>query len=178
LKSISHGFDHTQRVYNLAYHIGRWEGADLLIVLTAALLHDLGRVIEEGIGADHAETSAYYAKDILKSINFPREKMKGVFTAIKQHRARHGDAPSTLEAKVLSDADNLDALGAIGIGRTFTYGGNIKRDVRGTVRFIQDHMLNRSERMYTQTAQRMSEKRIAYMIKFLQRIEEEVHGIK
>ena len=178
LNSPSHGFDHTQRVYNLAYHIGKYEDADLLVLLTAALLHDIGRTIEEGIGADHAETAAYFGKDFLKTINFPREKLKPVFNAIKKHRARHGEAPDTIEAKVLSDADNLDALGAIGVGRTFTYGGKLERDVRGTVRFIQDNMLNRSEKMYTQTAQRLAERRIAYMIQFLQRVEDEVHGLK
>jgi len=178
LNSPSHGFDHTQRVYNLAYNIGKSEGADLLILLTAALLHDIGRDIEEGIGADHAETAAFFGKDYLKSITFPKEKVQPVFLAIKQHRARHGDPPGRLEAKVLSDADNLDALGAIGVGRTFTYGGRLSRDVRGTVRFIRDHMLNRSERMYTATARRLAARRIAYMIQYLQRVEEEVHGLK
>ena len=178
LKSVSHGFDHTQRVYNLAYNIGKWERANLLVVLTSALLHDLGRVIEEGIGADHAVTSAYYAKDFLKTIDFPKEKLMPVFNAIKQHRSRKGEEPKSLEAKVLSDADSLDALGAIGIGRTFTYGGRIERDVRGTVRFIRDQMLDRADRMFTPTAKRLANRRIAYMIQYLQRIEEEVHGLK
>jgi len=178
LNSPAHGFDHTQRVYNLAYHIGKWEGADLLVVLSAALLHDIGRVMEEGIGADHAETAAYAAKDFLKSIDFPKAKITPVFLAIKQHRARKGEAPSTVEAKVLSDADNLDALGAIGVGRTFTYGGQMSRDVRGTVRFIRDNMLNRVEQMYTDTARRLADRRITYMVQFLQRAEDEVHGLK
>tara|TARA_Y100000310_G_scaffold321687_1_gene379661 strand:+ start:718 stop:1386 length:669 start_codon:yes stop_codon:yes gene_type:complete len=178
LDSPSHGYDHTQRVYSLAYHIGKWEGADLLVLLTATLLHDIGRVMEEGIGADHAETAAYFGKDFLKTINFPREKLKPVFLAIKQHRARRGAEPQSVEAKVLSDADNLDALGAIGLGRTFTYGGRLNRDVRGTVKFIQENMLGRIDRMYTQTARRLADRRIAYMIQFLHRVEDEVHGLK
>ncbi len=178
LDSPSHGFDHTLRVYNLAYHIGKWEGADLLVLLTAALLHDTGRTMEEGIGADHAETAAYYGKDFLKTIDFPRAKLKPVFMAIKHHRHRHGEAPESVEAKILSDADNLDALGAIGLGRTFTYGGRLSRDVRGTVAFIRDNMLNRVARMYTDTARRLADRRIAYMIQFLHRVEDEVHGLK
>lgn len=178
LNSPSHGFDHTQRVYNIAYNIGKWEGADLLVVLSAALLHDIGRTIEEGIGADHAETAAFFGKDFLKTINFPKAKINSVFNAIKQHRSSRGALPSTVEAKVLSDADNLDALGAIGIGRTFTYGGRLGRDVRGTIRFIRDNMLNRAEKMYTSTARRLAERRIAYMVQYLQRIEDEVFGIQ
>ncbi|MFH1450486.1 MAG: HD domain-containing protein [archaeon] len=178
LDSPSHGFDHTQRVYHLAYQIGKYEEADLLVLLAAALLHDIGRTIEEGIGADHAETAAYFGKDFLKTIDFPREKLKPVFNAIAQHRASGGEKPQSVEAKVLSDADNLDALSAIGIGRTFTYGGRLNRDVRGTVRFIRDNMLNRTEKMYTDTARRIAERRINYMIRFLQRIEDEVAGVQ
>jgi len=177
LITMSHGFDHTRRVYNLALNIGAAEKADLKVLLSAALLHDIGRDLEDHMGADHAEVSAYLAEEFLRTISFPQEKMAPVLDAIKQHRWISEQRPQSLEAKVLSDADNLDAMGAIGVARTFTYGGRHKRDVNGTLGHFHNKLLKLKDRMHTVTARGMAEERHKYMIKYLERFKQESEGI-
>jgi uncharacterized protein len=178
LGAMSHGFDHTRRVYNLALVIGNAEKADLKVLLAAALLHDIGRDLEDHIGADHAEASAFLAEDFLKSIDFPKDKIKVVLDAIRQHRFSSGEEPGTLEARVLADADNLDALGAIGVARAFTYGGKHERDVRGTIDHFNNKLLKLKDFMFTKTAKQMAEERHRYTEKYLERLQEEIEGYK
>ncbi len=116
-----HDFDHVLRVTDLAVRIAEAEGADVNIVRTAALLHDVGRQQAEAQGADHAEYAAVRARSILA--DYPRERVEAVVEAIRTHRFRQGPPPRTLEAQVLFDADKLDAIGAIGVARVFAYGG-------------------------------------------------------
>lgn len=118
---VVHDFDHVLRVLALAQRIGQAEGADLEVVQAAALLHDIGRGRAEAIGRDHAAFAAERTHDILAEA--PPEKIEAVAHAVAAHRFRADPEPSTLEAKVLFDADKLDAIGAVGIARAFAYGG-------------------------------------------------------
>ncbi len=113
-----HDFDHVLRVLALAERIGRAEGADLAVVRTAALLHDVG---ESQGRRDHHLRGAAIAREILAGS--PPEFIEAVAHAIEAHRFRAEPTPRTLEAKVVSDADKLDALGAIGIARVFAHAG-------------------------------------------------------
>ena len=117
----AHDFDHVLRVLALAERIGQAEDADLEIVRAGALLHDVGREQAERIGVDHAAFAADRAREILAEQ--PTEKVAPVVHAIAAHRFRAGPGPTTLEAKVLFDADKLDAIGAVGVARAFAYGG-------------------------------------------------------
>ena len=118
-----HDFDHVIRVLVVAQRIALAEGADLAVVCTAALLHDVGE--SEG-RRDHHLRGAAIARDILQ--DEPPEFVEAVAHAIEAHRFRADPAPSTLEAQVVSDADKLDAIGAIGVARVFAHAGS-----RGTV---------------------------------------------
>ncbi len=113
-----HDFDHVLRVTALAERIGRAEGADLAVVRTAALLHDVGEGEER---AEHHLAGAAMARDILAGQ--PAEFVEAVAHAIEAHRFRADPEPRTLEAQVLSDADKLDAIGAVGVARAFAYAG-------------------------------------------------------
>lgn len=113
-----HDFDHVLRVLALAERIGRAEGADLAVVRTAALLHDVG---EQQDRRNHHLRGAAIAREILAGS--PPEFIESVAHAIEAHRFRAEPAPRTLEAKVVSDADKLDAIGAIGIARVFAHAG-------------------------------------------------------
>ena len=123
-----HDFEHVSRVYNLAKAIGKEEKADMLVLEAAALMHDLGRLAElKDPKLNHAVESAKIACDILKGIDFPDDKVQDVLHAIRAHRFSKGEIPFTTEAKVLQDADRLDALGAIGIARCFAFTGAVDR---------------------------------------------------
>ncbi len=116
-----HDFDHVLRVLRLAERIAQAERADLPIVRTAALLHDVGREEAQAAGVDHAIAAAARAREILAEL--PATTVQAVTHAIGAHRFRTEPEPRTLEAKVLFDADKLDAIGAIGVARAFAYGG-------------------------------------------------------
>ncbi len=116
-----HDFDHVLRVTALAERIARAEGGDLEVVRAAALLHDVGRSVERVTGRDHALVGAERAREILA--DQPPEKVEAVARAIAAHRFRTGPAPDTPEARALFDADKLDAMGAIGVGRAFAHAG-------------------------------------------------------
>ena len=124
----SHAFDHTQRVYNLALKIGKKGKADLDVLKASALLHDIARSKEDNGEVEcHAEHGAVMAEKLLKEMNFPEDKIKNVVCSIKAHRHSKGLTAETKEAKILQDADRLDALGAITIARMFSTGGKINR---------------------------------------------------
>jgi uncharacterized protein len=114
----SHDFDHILRVTALAERIARAEGADLAVVRTAALLHD---VAESQGRANHHLASAAQAREILR--DQPADFVEAVAHAIAAHRFRTEPAPCTLEAQVVFDADKLDITGAIGVARAFAYAG-------------------------------------------------------
>src|SRR5437660_12443001 len=126
-QSPAHDFQHILRVYKNAEIISKQEECvDLDIVLVAALLHDLV-VYPKGSSKniDSADDSADIAKKILREYkNYPVEKIEKVVDIIRIHSYSKKIIPSTIEGKILQDADRLDALGAIGIARTFSVGGS------------------------------------------------------
>lgn len=122
-----HDFDHVLRVTALAERIAAAAGADLAVVRTAALLHDIG---ESQDRERHHLIGAARARELLA--DQPAAFVEAVAHAIEAHRFRADPAPRTVEAQCLSDADKLDAIGAVGIARVFAYAGN-----RGTALWRQ-----------------------------------------
>jgi uncharacterized protein len=128
----AHDFDHVLRVVHLAEKIGRAEGADATVVRVAALLHDVPTpdALEPGAapGATHRPThhlrAAEFAQQFLLGRGMPPAQVENVVHCIQAHRFRDQSVqPRTLEARCLYDADKLDSLGAIGVGRAFAYAG-------------------------------------------------------
>jgi len=117
-----HGFHHISRVYRMAERVGRAEGADMDIVRAAALLHDVeGKGVDEA-RLEHQHASAEFAVLILLEEGWSEERISAVIHCIRAHRFRdQSEPPQTLEAKVLFDADKLDAIGAIGAVRAIAY---------------------------------------------------------
>ncbi|MFH1787487.1 MAG: HD domain-containing protein, partial [archaeon] len=122
-----HEWDHVERVHKLAFHIGEIENADLEILELAVFLHDIGRKLQDESTGEicHAEKGAELAKDILKKYNYPEDKINKIIHCIETHRFRNEKIPQTKEAMILFDADHLDGIGAVGIGRAFYFAGNI-----------------------------------------------------
>lgn len=119
-----HDWLHITRVAGLSRQIAIGEDADLEVVLAAAYFHDCVRHPKGSVkSADSAADSAAQASKILALVaGFPSQKIPAVAHAIECHSFSGGRAPKTTEAKVLRDADRLDALGAIGICRAFATG--------------------------------------------------------
>ncbi|MDE6385354.1 MAG: HD domain-containing protein [Eubacterium sp.] len=122
VKETAHDRDHIYRVLNNCLIIAQKESnVDYEILMTAALLHDIGR---DGKVKKHNEIGAELAYDFLNSINFPKDKIESVCHAIFCHSNSCYGMQKTLEAKILYDADKLDAVGVMGICRALIGTGN------------------------------------------------------
>lgn len=116
----AHGFSHILRVYRLCERLGAEENADLKILRAAALLHDAksGADVRE----EHHIASAEFAQQVLHAECWENGPISAVQHCIRAHRFRHNkEQPQTIEAKVLYDADKLDAIGAVGVIRATAY---------------------------------------------------------
>jgi uncharacterized protein len=118
-----HGFDHVLRVLRMAERLGAEVGADLEILRAAALLHDAAEAAPgPGSGRPtHEQASAAFAEGQLRREGWSADRIERVAHCIRAHRYRSVEAPRTLEAKVLYDADKLDVVGAFGVARTIGY---------------------------------------------------------
>ncbi len=170
----AHGFDHTKRVVRLCEMIGAREGADMAVLIPAALFHDIARPLEEETGVPHEEAGAAMAESFLRSIHYPPDRIAGIAHAIRAHRYSSGIAPGTQEARILSDADNLDAMGAVGIARTFMQSGEQGRGITDATGHIHEKLLNLRDLMYTESARSIAEKRHAFLITFIETLDDEM----
>lgn len=188
----AHGWEHVRRVYDLALRIADEEGADRLIVGSAALLHDIGRLINRK-GTPHALLSVEESRGILKQYPLEAEQVEAILHAIVAHSFSQGIEPRTLEARVVRDADRLDGLGALGILR-WAITGTIKRkpqtksyhpeDPFGEQHELNDRLymldhfyiklLKLEEGMYTTTGRALAQRRTAYMRAYLQELRAEL----
>ncbi|MCQ1538118.1 HD domain-containing protein [Methanocalculus taiwanensis] len=175
-ESGSHGFDHTARVTRLCRRIGLSEGADMAVIIPAALFHDIARPLEEETGIRHEEQGAEMAEAYLRSAGYPGDMIHSICHAIRSHRYSSGIAPATLEAEILSDADKLDAMGAVGIARTFMQAGEDGTGIPGAVAHFHEKLLKLKDRMYTDTAREIAEERHAFLVAFLEGLEGEEGG--
>ncbi|MEW6515511.1 MAG: HD domain-containing protein [candidate division FCPU426 bacterium] len=190
----SHDWEHTERVLALAERIGADEGADLGIVRLATVLHDIGRAEEDLSNGtlDHAARGAELARTLLGRHHLEPAVIDAVAHCISTHRFRKGPAPETLEAKVLFDADKLDAIGAVGIGRAFLFAGEVgaklhnpRPDIEETPAYSPEDTAYREyrvklrhvrERILTASGKRLAEERHAFMESFFNRLDQEISG--
>ena len=170
--SGGHDAAHTLRVYQNAMRIAQAEpGCDREIVALAALLHDAD---------DHKlfQTENYAnARAFLNANAVPAERVEricGVIGGVSFSQNR-GKIPDTLEGRIVQDADRLDALGAIGIARTFAYGGMHGRALEDSVRHFHDKLLRLRDGMHTQTARMLAAQRHAFLESFLRELDAELH---
>jgi len=173
-QSGSHGLDHTLRVTRLCAEIGKAEGADMQILIPAALFHDVARPLEKETGIPHEQEGARIAEEYLRSNGCDESRIRAIAHAIRSHRYSRGTKPETLEAKVLSDADKLDAMGAVGIARTFMQAGEHGDGIEGAVAHIHEKLLKLRDLMYTDTAKEIAEGRHALLQRFTDALEDEI----
>ncbi len=192
--SGSHDWDHTRRVVVLCEHIGRVEKADLEVLRLAAYLHDIGRCRQDRArGARcHAHEGARMAAAILEDLPLSPDTRENIIHSIRTHRFREQQIPATLEAKVLFDADKLDAIGAVGVARAYLFAGevgarlhNADMDVTTAPAYSENDTGYREylvklqhihTRMLTVEGRRLSRERHTFMEAFFNRFLSEVAG--
>ncbi len=191
----SHDWDHTIRVLRLCEHIGSEERADMDVLRVAAVLHDIGRPHQDACLGSlcHAVHGAMLAEPIVATLVFSPEQKNNILHCIRTHRFRGINVPETLEAKVLFDADKLDAIGAIGIARAYLFAGEIgarlhspevsaEKSVPYSIddtgfREYSVKLCKIKDRMMTSEGKRMAGDRHQFMTAFFNRFLQEYQGV-
>jgi len=140
--SSGHDISHLERTKNNALFLQKYEGGDELVIGVSAFLHDIHRVLQNEKGKYCTpKESLPIVEELLNKVGFPIDKVAKVLHSIEYHEIYNWHNPekqtTDIETLILQDADNLDAIGAIGIARTFSYGG-----AHGVVMFDSDTPLN------------------------------------
>ncbi len=193
-----HDYEHIQRVTRYALLIGEKEGADLEIVELGALLHDIS---DWKFNGGDLELGSTLASEWLSKNEYPQEKIEIIASIIRNVSYKGANVESkqeTLEGKVVQDADRLDAIGAIGIGRAFAYGGSKKRKMydskivpqmhssfeeyknneNTTINHFYEKLFLLESKMNTKTGKELAGKRTKFMREFVNRFLDEWNGIE
>lgn len=192
MDSSGHDYWHIERVVNNAQKILPFETADNLKVIVSAWLHDIGDY-KLNNGKDKTKEIVF---PLLISLEFSEDFAEEIIQIISEvsYKGGHNSTPSSLEAKIVQDADRLDAIGAVGIARAFAYGGSkgrelynpeespneyidmdsYKKNTSCTINHFYEKLLKLKDLMNTETAKKIALERHNYMINFLDEFHKEV----
>jgi uncharacterized protein len=191
-----HDWWHINRVWNNAKLIGKHEQVDMLVVELAALLHDIA---DSKFHAGDEEIGPKTAGDFLNRIHADATIIEHVQQIIRNmsFKASFGELNcNSLELQVVQDADRLDAIGAIGIARAFTYGGFKNREMYNpdippnlnmnkeeyknssapTINHFYEKLLLLKDRMNTVTGKKIAQQRHNFMEQYLDQFDGEWEG--
>ena len=193
-----HDWWHIQRVWNLSRKIAQTENADLITVELGALLHDIA---DSKFNKGDEEIGPRKAREFLESLSVGEDRIthiEMIISNISFKGGNHSQSFRSPELDVIQDADRLDAMGAIGIARTFNYGGfkgrelynpgikpnmnmtpqEYKSSTAPTINHFYEKLLLLKDRMNTETGRAMARERHDYMEKFLDEFYGEWEGRK
>jgi uncharacterized protein len=188
----AHDLSHSERVLKNALRIAEIEGGDPEVLIAAAYLHDIAN-LPKSHPESHlsSERSSARAAEILTELGMSTERIEAAHDAILCHSYSRGLTPKTLEGRVFQDADRLDALGAIGIARTFAVGGATHRplysrqdafgkqgrrldDKQNTLDHFEIKLFKIPALMQTATGTKLAEQRVQAMRNFMTQLAEEI----
>jgi len=207
LSCSAHDMDHVARVYNLCEYLAKYEGnVDKEVLLLSALLHDIARAKEDNDTSRvirHEILGSEMAEEILLNEGYSSEIADKVKHCITTHRFRSGNEPKSIEAKILFDADKLDAIGAVGIARAYVIAGEFSEKIYSSVvidEYVKENVVENGnlidiskhapnleyelklkkipERLYTKKAKEVAEGRIKFMELYFETIRMEIDGEK
>lgn len=191
-----HDWFHIERVWRNAKHLTQFEKGDVVVVELAALLHDIS---DWKFNNGDESVGPRIASEWLISLNVDQEIIEHVAEIIRELSFKGAKVKSkihTIEGMIVQDADRLDALGAIGIARTFAYGGyknklmydpnqkpvlhdsaeQYKSNNSSSINHFYEKLLLLKDLMNTQAAKEMAQERHAFMQLFLDRFYKEWEG--
>jgi len=187
----AHDFEHIMRVYKNAQKLCKEEKGNQKLILCAALLHDIVSYPKSDKRSKLSSIhSAKKSEQILKKYDFTKEEIAIISNAICDHSFSQNKVPTTLEGKILQDADRLDAIGAIGIARVFATSGSLKRpfyniddpfcktrkpnDKIWTVDHFYQKLLKLESLMNTKSGKIEAKKRTKVLKEFLKQLKQEL----
>ncbi len=193
-----HDWWHIWRVWQLAKRIGKAEHADMFVVEMAALLHDLGDYKLEPDRVDRLEEKAGAWLNRMRVAPGDRERILHIVARMSFSKNVIQAQKISLEGKVVQDADRLDAIGAMGVVRCFTYAGahgippyipgakprkissveQFRQHEAAAIHHFHEKLLLIKDRLNTKTAKQLARNRHAYMEKFLEEFFSEWEGVK
>jgi len=197
-----HDLMHLIRVCNIAKHIQKIEGGDKEIIIYSSLLHDVHRLIQRKTGNYcDPKDSLVEVRSLLSEFNLPEIMVEKICHSIQCHEeyafSKKGITVSDIETLILQDADNLDAMGAVGIGRAFAYGGvhnlpfwlaevpihpvddySDSVDDISNIHHFYNKLLKLKDHMNTATAKKMAVDRHKFMENYLEQFFDEWNGKK
>ncbi len=168
------GPDHVERMTTWCEKLGPDAGADMEILVSGALLHDIGVSVDR---KTHYQAGKAKAREILKQTGFPEDKIEAALHVGEAHSRYGGPEPGTTEARVARDADALEYVGAIGIIRAVVRGihdGSFNGDLSEFPAFLRSILAKVEGTFHTEKAEDLARSRVAYMKEFLSRIEKEL----
>lgn len=190
----SHDWEHTLRVFRLCRRLGSKEGVDMDVLLVAAYLHDIGRDFQDASNGAvcHAQKGDQMAHAIVAALPLAEKQKENIVHCVRSHRFRDNYAPQTIEAKVLFDADKLDAIGAVGVARAFLFAGEVgarlhspKINVEEAAPYSKDDTGYREyrvklskirDRILTKSGRKLADERHDFMEQFFKRFIKEYEG--
>ncbi len=191
----AHDVAHFRRVWRTAQHLMEDQKVDGLVVLTACYFHDIVSLAKnDPQRAMASRMAAEKTASILKEdfLDFPEENFTAVRHAIEAHSYSAGIVPHTLEAKIVQDADRLEALGAIGLARVFAVAGSLGvalfdsnnpfadgrelNDKRYALDHFQTKLLTLPATMQTEKGRALAQYNAEYLVQFMAKISAELQG--
>lgn len=198
-----HDIIHLERTMNIALLLQKYEGGDEIVVGISAFLHDVHRIMQNETGKFVSpKDSLDKVKEILSVLDLNESQLQKILHAIEYHEIYNWNnlqnKENDINTLILQDADNLDAIGAIGIGRTFTYGGahNVpmydntvslemksdyaeeNRNDASTIHHFYHKLFRLSDNMNTQKAKELANSRTEFMKRFVDEFLKEWNGEK
>lgn len=191
--ATGHDWHHIERVYNMAIYLQEKEGGNKTVIELAALLHDIS---DHKLNGGKLNIGGQVGYEILRKNGCAKaiaEKVRAIIDSVSFKGANVKDQSTSWEAKIVQDADRLDALGAIGIARAFAYGGNKNRpifepdvkptlhdsfeqytkDKSHTINHFHEKLLLLKDRLHTDTAIIIGNERHQFLYTFLEQFNKE-----
>jgi uncharacterized protein len=174
-QSIAHRADHLERVRQNARRIAATlDGVDYELLELAVLLHDVDQPV--GKKGEHVALSMKVAEKVLDEAGYPKDRTSLLLQIISEHSSEHVDTlkPTSIEAKILFDADKLDGLGAIGISRVFSLFGQMNSSIKGAIPWYRRKIDISLMHIQTEEGRRLCQARLPFVLQFLDQLESEL----